>query len=265
MTGPSDSDGLSEALAEQTEALQLDLDGFEGPLHVLLELARTQKVDLARLSMAALADQFIAFMDDVQGRRIDVAAEFLLMAAWLAWLKSRLLLPKPERPVEEPDPEAESARLKARLLNLEAARRAARQLDGLAHLGRDCFLFGAPQAIAVDVVPAYEATLSDLLRAYGRQRSSAAWRRHQLPQRSAYPIAKARDRLSAQAQSLQNWTPLEDLAESPEDSQTVRESVVASTLGAALELVRDQVLSARQDAAFSPVLVRARAPDEPPP
>ena len=136
--------------ADAGETLLLDLDGFEGPLHVLLDLARTQKVDLAQIALAPLVDQYLAFIEAARAR-IDLAAEYLVMAAWLTLLKSRLLLPKPERPSDEPDPEAIAAHLSLKLQRLAEAKAAAAKLGALAQLDRDVFLNWAPQPIAITV------------------------------------------------------------------------------------------------------------------
>lgn len=240
------------------DALPIDVEGFEGPLHLLLALAQAQKVDLSRISMAALADAFLAFVADARGRRIDLAADFLLMASWLAWLKSRTLLPRPSKAADEPDPEAESEQLRARLANLAAAKDAARQLDMLDQVGRDVFLSGAPRAIAVIETVRFEASLADLLSAYGRQRSQAILRRHQLHARTVYPIAHARQRLKNLAPALNDWTPLLEIsASAPEQAAAGLASVTASTFGAALELTRDGVLDLHQERHGAPVMLKA--------
>lgn len=253
---------LDEPLSADGEGLRIDLDGYEGPLHALLDLARQQRVDLARLSMTELADQFLAFVEEAQGRQIDLAAQFLVMAAWLAWLKSRLLLPKPERPKDEPDPEAESARLKARLAKLTAAKRASEQLARLPQLGWDVWLNGAPQPIAAGPDAGYTASLADLLRAYCQRRSQALLRRHRLAQRSVYPVAAARKSLEALAPQLHEWTDLDAIAPRAEAGGPTRASTMASTLGAALELIRDGKLEARQAKPFDAVYLRARRREE---
>jgi segregation and condensation protein A len=248
------------ALDGDPEALPIDLEGFEGPLHLLLELARAQKVDLARISMAALADAFLTFVADARGRRIELAADFLVMAAWLAWLKSRLLLPKPVKPSDEPDPDHESARLRAKLANLAAAREAARRLEALDQVNRDVFLQGNPAPIAVVETVRFKASLGELLAAYGRQRSAGLLRRHQLSARTVYPIADARRRLKDMAPALKDWTPLTEIsAAAPGRAEAGMASVTASTFGAALELARDGVLDLHQDAYGAPLLLKGRA------
>lgn len=236
-------------------AIRIDLEGFEGPLHLLLELSRAQKVDLARLSMTALADQFLAFVSDAEGERLELAADFLVMASWLAWLKSRLLLPKTERPKEEPDAESEAARLRIRLEKLAAAKRAAEALQGLPQLNRDVFLNGAPQAVAVEEQVRFTATLTDLLQAYCQRRARTLLSRHRVGGRTVFPIAEARRRLVEMAPGLDAWTRLERLAP---QSTSADISPVSSTFGAALELIRDGHLEARQDKTFAPLFLRGR-------
>jgi segregation and condensation protein A len=239
-------------------SVQVELSGYEGPLDVLLDLARAQKVDLAKLSMVALADQFLAYVEDAKDRRLDVAADFLLMAAWLAWLKSRLLIPKQERPTEEPDAETQAARLAQRLMNLASARARAEQLDRCVRLCRDVFLNGAPTPIVRSDAVQFSATLGEMFAAYGAGRGRQVRARHAVAQRVVYPIAAARQHLAARAVAMADWTGLAVLAAEANAPAAPPASKVASTLGAALELIRDGVLDARQDQAFAEVLLRAR-------
>jgi segregation and condensation protein A len=245
--------------AEAGETLVLDLDGFEGPLDVLLDLARHQKVDLARISLAPLVDQYLGFIEQVRAR-IDIAAEYLVMASWLTLLKSRLLLPKPERPSDEPDPEAIAAHLTLKLQRLAEAKAAAARLGALAQLDRDVFLNGAPQPIAVTRELEWTASLHDMLSAYTSGRTRRIRVDHRIALRRVYTLEAARTRLESLLAEMEEWRPIGALQphrdrgpEAPEP-----ESYVASLFGAALELVRDQKLEARQADQHAPLYLRRR-------
>jgi segregation and condensation protein A len=243
------------------EALRLDLDGFEGPLDLLLALARTQKVDLARISLTALADQYLAFLSSATALRIDIAGDYLVMAAWLALLKARLLLPKAARNPDEPDEDALRAHLAQKLQRLEAARAAAKALWALDQVDRDVFLNPRPQAIALTKTPAWTADLMGLLNAYGAQRAKGLARRSYAARpRQAYALEAARRRLEALMPDLFDWRPLETLSPRPVPGAgaPTPASVLASLFGAALELVRDGRLEADQKGAFAPLFLRAR-------
>lgn len=261
MSIQDDPDIAFEAAGEAApeETLVLDLDGFEGPLHVLLELARAQKVDLAQIAIAPLVDQYLAFIESARGR-IDLAAEYLVMAAWLTLLKSRLLLPRPERPADEPDPEAIAAHLQARLQRLAEARANAARLGALMQLDRDVFLNAAPQPIAVTMQLEWTASLHDLLHAYCASRTHHIRAHHRVAAPRVYTLESARHRLEMLLAELDDWRPIGALqprrAAGPDAPPP--SSYVASLLGAALELVRDQKLEARQDDQFAPLFLRRR-------
>ena len=246
--------------AEDGEALIVDIDGYEGPLHVLLALARTQKVDLLKLSVLKLAEQYLAFVHEARRRRFSLAADYLVMAAWLAYLKSRLLLPKPERPkVEEPPAEEMAQRLAFRLAKLEAMRNAAETLMTRSQLGRDVFGRGDPEAIRIVPSGRIEGDLYSLMGAYIGQRQKEAQRSYKPQVPTAYPLEDARDRLRRLLPDLERWTPLTGVA--PMGAPTAgptRASYVASTLSASLELVKEGALEARQLEAFADIYLRAR-------
>lgn len=245
--------------AEAGETLVLDLAGFEGPLHVLLDLARQQKVDLAQIALAPLVDQYLAFIEDVRAR-IDLAAEYLVMAAWLTLLKSRLLLPKPERPVDEPDPEAIAAHLSLKLQRLAEARAAAAKLGALAQLDRDVFLNGSPQPIAITRELQWTASLHDMLSAYTSSRTRRIRVDHRIAPRRVYTLEAARHRLEEMLANLDDWRPIGALQPRRERGPDAPEpqSYVASLFGAALELVRDQKLEARQADQNAPLYLKRR-------
>jgi segregation and condensation protein A len=246
--------------AEDGEALIIDLEGYEGPLHVLLALARSQKVDLLKLSVLKLAEQYLAFVQQARRMRFSLAADYLVMAAWLAYLKSRLLLPRPERPrAEEPPAEEMAARLAYRLAKLDAMRTAGEALKARPQLGRDVFARGDPQAIKVIPSKRVEGDLYELMNAYISQRVKEA-KRHYTPRPpQAYPLEDARERLRTLLPELDRWTALTGIAPIGGAGQgPSRASYVASTLSATLELVKEGAMEARQLEAFADIYIRAR-------
>jgi segregation and condensation protein A len=244
------------------EVLRIELDAFEGPLHALLDLARAHKIDLAHVSVGAIADQYLAFVAQARARNIELAGDYLVMAAWLTLLKSRLLIPKAEQPVDAPDPQALEAALRAKLMRLAQTRAAAKRMDALPQLERDVFLNGAPELTALNVTSTWRADLYDLLKAYCSERSRRVRKRsYRALVRLAYPIETARRSLEAALPTLTEWRTLHALSPSPRDSAEDApppESYVASTFGASLELAREQKLELRQEAAFDPLYMRAR-------
>jgi segregation and condensation protein A len=249
------------AAAEDGEALIVDVEGYEGPLHVLLALARSQKVDLLKLSVLKLAEQYLAFVHDARKKRFSLAADYLVMAAWLAYLKSRLLLPKPEQPKGEEAPAEEiAARLAFRLAKLDAMRNAAEELRTRAQLGRDVFVRGDPEAIKVIPSGRIEGDLYTLMSAYIGQRTKEASRTYTPRPPSAYPLEDARERLRRLLPDLDRWTPLTGVAPfGPQGQGPSRASYVASTLSASLELVKEGALEARQLEAFADIYLRSKS------
>ncbi len=240
------------------EVLIVDLEVWEGPLDVLLELARSQKVDLLQISVTRLADQYLAFVRAAQSRRLVVAADYLLMAAWLAYLKSRLLLPRAQRGGEEEAPEALAARLTFRLAKLDAMRRAYQALEGGPVLGRTVFARGDPQAIRIVSCTRLDGDLYGLMEAYVGQRRRERERSYSPPPAQSFPLDDARDMLRALLPELERWTPLGGVAPMAAASGPSRASFVASTLSASLELVREGDLEARQIEHFAEIFLRAR-------
>lgn len=251
--------GAAEQAAEEGRALIIDLDGYEGPLHVLLALARAQKVDLLSLSVADLADQYLAFVHEARVRNFGLAADYLVMAAWLAYLKSRLLLPKPETVRDEPPAEELAAGLAFRLQKLDAMRTAVEALQGRPRLGLQVFTRGDPEAVTVKPSLTLRSSLHDLLGAYVGQRRRETGRRYRPTTPVVYPLDDARDRLRRLLPELKAWTPLEGIAPSTRAEGPTRASCVASTLSASLELVKEGRLEARQLAAFEDVYLRRAA------
>ena len=247
---------------ETEAAFLVDVDGFEGPLDLLLELARRQKVDLAKISVLALVDQYLGFIDEARRVRLELAADYLVMAAWLAYLKSRLLLPEPPK-ADEPNAADLASALAERLRRLEAIRAAAEQLVNRSRIGRDMALRGGAEGIETVATPQWQASIYDLLSAYARQRQKQALSRVTLRQRTVWSLAEAREALERLSGMAQEWTVLDDyLLEycvSPEIARTVR----ASSFSASLELVREGRLDLRQDRAFAPIWLRRRQNEAP--
>jgi segregation and condensation protein A len=241
------------------EALIVDLEGYEGPLDVLLALARAQKVDLLKLSVTRLAEQYLAFVREAGRRRFAVAADYLVMAAWLAYLKSRLLLPKPEALADgEATAEETAARLTFRLAKLDAMRQAAETLQDGPVLGRDVFTRGDPEAVTIISSSRLEGDLYGLVSAYVGLRRREEARCYTPPVVAAYRLDEARARLRDLLPALRRWTPLTGVAPAEDHGGPTRASCVASTLSASLELVREGALEARQLAAFQEVYLRGR-------
>jgi segregation and condensation protein A len=248
--------------AEDGDALIVDLDGYEGPLHVLLALARSQKVDLLKLSILKLAEQYLVFVQQARRLRFSLAADYLVMAAWLAYLKSRLLLPKPERKAPEEAPAEELAQgLAFRLAKLDAMRKAVEALRDRPQLGRDVFARGDPQAVKIVSSSTLEGDLYGLMRAYADQRRTHAARHYRPAAPQAYPLEDARARLRDLLPRMKSWQPLSGVAPRPRragQGEPSRASYMASTLSASLELVKEGALEARQLEAFADLYLRSR-------
>jgi len=248
--------------AEDGEALIIDLDGYEGPLHVLLALARTQKVDLLKLSILKLAEQYLTFVQQARRLRFSLAADYLVMAAWLAYLKSRLLLPKPDKKTPDEAPAEEiAAALAFRLAKLDLMRKASEAFKERPQLGRDVFTRGDPEAIRVVPSGAIDGDLYGLMRAYADQRKQHAARHYRPRPPEAYSLEDARARLRQMLPELKAWRTLEAVAPESEpglDRQPSRASYLASTLSASLELVKEGAMEARQLEHFTDLYLRSR-------
>jgi segregation and condensation protein A len=238
------------------ETLVVDIQGFEGPLDLLLSLAREQKVDLRQISILALAEQYLAFIAEVRNVRLEVAADYLVMAAWLAYLKSRLLLPEPPAD-DEPSGEELAERLTWQLRRLEAMRDAAARLMARPHVGRDIFLRGHPEDIRVIRTSVYQLEFHDLLKAYGGSRA----RQSKLPtlridRRMVFPVEQALARLGEMIGWMPDWSMLQSfLPPQIADSFGLR-SATASTLVASLELARQGLIELHQGQPFGPIHLR---------
>jgi segregation and condensation protein A len=236
----------------------VDVDGFSGPLDLLLELARRQKVDLQKISVLALAEQYLVFIEEARKFRLELAADYLVMAAWLAYLKSKLLLPDPPKG-DEPSAQDLAGQLAYRLQRLEAIRAAARLLVDRTRLGRDVFARGQPEPIVVTKTAEWDATLYDLLAAYSRERQKHALSRVRLHRRVVWSLAEAREALQRLIGIAVDWTALDDYLTSYVVEPAMKRTVRASSLVAMLEMVREGVIEVQQDRAFAPIWVKARA------
>ncbi|PWC34794.1 chromosome segregation protein ScpA [Azospirillum sp. TSO35-2] len=248
-----------------SEQLLLVLDGFEGPLDMLLALGRDQKVDLTRISILELADQYLAFVAEARKVRLELAADYLVMAAWLAYLKSRLLLPEPEG--EEPSGEDMAAALAFQLQRLEAMKEAAARLFARPRLGIDVHPRGAPEDLDLHRKSVYEVTLFDLLRAYGRHRGrKEAGVLHIAPVR-LYSMEEAVQRLSALLGHMPDWATLASFLPggAGEGGALLTRSALAAHFAATLELAKAGRVELRQEGAFAPLYVRSRRGDGGPP
>jgi segregation and condensation protein A len=241
------------------EALIVNLDGFAGPLDVLLALARTQKVDLAKISVLALAEQYLAFITAARKLRLELAADYLVMAAWLAFLKSKLLLPREHAAEDEPSGDELAARLAFRLKRLEAMRNAAATLLTRKRLGRDVFARGMPEGVRTIRVRQYTAAIYDLLKAYAEQRRRTTRRVHVVPRRTVWSIKEARERLEAMVGDwTSEWIELEKYLAQYLANPDIARTAVASSFGAALEMAREGLVELSQAEPFAPIYMRKR-------
>ncbi|MDP2621735.1 MAG: ScpA family protein [Hyphomicrobiales bacterium] len=255
------TDGLlrSPAWDAGEDAFIVDVAGFEGPLDLLLAMARTQKVDLARISILALAEQYLGFIVELRSMRLELAADYLVMAAWLAYLKSRLLLPD-QADDEEPSGAELAAQLAFRLQRLEAMREAAASLMTRNRLGRDVFARGAPEGIRLERRSEYTAELYDLLKAYAMQREKVALANYRIRPRPVVTLAEAREALQRLVGQISDWARLDACLAEFVLGQASRASAVASTFSASLELVREGRIEIRQDKAYAPIYMRSTGP-----
>jgi segregation and condensation protein A len=241
------------------KVLVVDLDGFEGPLDLLLAMARLQKVDLSRISILGLAEQYLAFIAEADKLRLELAADYLVMAAWLAYLKSRLLLPKESKTEIEPSGEELAQRLTFRLMRLEAMRQAAARLMNRARLGRDVFARGMPEGTRTIRETTYTAQIYDLLKAYAEQRSRTVKRVHVVKARTVWSIKDARKRLEELVgEAAGNWVQLDLFLERYLPAPEAGRTVLASSFGATLEMAREGIVEIRQDAPFAPIYMRKK-------
>ena len=243
--------------AADEPALVIDVEGFEGPLDLLLMLARQQKVDLAKISILALADQYLAFIEEARKLRLELAADYLVMAAWLAYLKSRLLLPDQHEP-DGLSAEDMATALAQRLRRLEAIRQVAEQLLNRPQLGRQVFARGLPEPIAEIKKPEWSATLYDLLSAYAGRRQTQARSFVRMPKRTVWSLAEARAAVERLIGQAIDWCVLDEFLIAYMVEPSLAATVRASSFAATLELVREGRMEVHQHAAFAPLYVRKR-------
>ncbi len=271
MTQPSD-DPTTEAVpftedndgkwGSEEHTLIVDVEGFEGPLDLLLTLARQQKVDLAKISILALANQYLSFVEDARRLRLELAADYLVVAAWLAYLKSRMLLPEPAAP--EGLSAADMAKaLALRLRRLDAIRVAGAQLFERAQLGRDVFGRGDPEPIAEIKRPEWSATLYDLISAYAVERQRNAIKRVRFAKRTVWTLVQARAMLERMVGVGGDWSRLDEYLIAFVVEPSMRPTAFASSLAATLELVREGAIEVQQEHAFAPIYLRRRPAGDP--
>ena len=255
---PFEEDTISVADRMAAEALIVDVDGFEGPLDVLLTLSRTQKVDLRRISVLALAQQYLAFVERAKVLRLELAADYLVMAAWLAFLKSRLLLP-PDPAEEGPTGEELAAHLAFQLERLQAMRDAAARLMGRDRLGRDFFARGQTHEVTRTRVVKYTANLLDLMQGYARIRTRDEFRPFVMDRDAVFTMEQALDRMRGLIGYAGDWTDISSyLPEGWEIDPQRRRSATAATFAASLELVKEGHLEIRQSETFAPIQLRKK-------
>ncbi len=255
---PEGDEPLRAQATADPDALVVDVAGFEGPLDLLLDLARRQKVDLQRISVLALAEQYLVFIAAARRLKLELAADYLVMAAWLAYLKSRLLLPGPGDG-EEPPAEELAARLAFRLQRLQAMREAAAQLMARDRLGRDVFGRGAPEPLAVETRIAYADNLIDLLKAYAQRRQQKLTHgRYSVNRRPVWSVHDARQVLEGMLGKMGDWGRFDGWLAPYLGEMEKRPSIIASSFSASLELAREGRLELRQESAFEPIYMRRK-------
>ncbi len=253
ITLPEDDWAGPGAAATEDAALYLELDGWEGPLDLLLDLARRQKVDLRKISILELVDQYLTYIEQAEALRLELAADYLVMAAWLAYLKSALLLPRDEQ--EDPSPEELALRLQLRLQRLAAMRDAAARLMGRDRLGRDVFLLGAPEGLRVDRKAKWQCDWFALVQAYGQVKARTAPVVHMVRDRMVMTLDSALARVSSMLGVNIDWMDLKDFLP-PHADPKLRRSAMASSFVAALELARLGKAELQQEHTFGPLMLR---------
>lgn len=255
---------VDERAAPDPDQLTLELGSWEGPLDLLLALARNQKVDLRAISILALVEQYLAFIDGAKQLKLEIAADYLVMAAWLAYLKSRLLLPDPPSEEEEPSAEDMAATLAFQLQRLEAMQKAGAKLMAGTLLGRDVFARGFPERFEVDARVRWDVTLYELLTAYADHKRRTDYSRLRIAATELYSMDDALQRLSERLGQMPLWEALSSFLPADIRDGLVFRSAVAATFLAALELAKSGKLDLRQAERFGPILVRSPGLDDSP-
>lgn len=250
----TEDDDFDAPPVRQSDELTLALDGWEGPLDLLLSLARAQKVDLAQISILQLVEQYLAYLGEARALKLEIAADYLVMAAWLAYLKSCLLLPKD--PEADPSPEEIALRLQMRLQRLDAMREAGARLLGRDRIGRDVFVRGAPEGLRLVRKAAWQVRDFDLFASYGAVQARTAPAMHIVHARAVMTLEEAIERVSRMIGAALDWTALESFLPATQDPR-FRRSALASSFLAMLELARRGRLEFAQEAAFAPISLKA--------
>jgi segregation and condensation protein A len=246
------------AAEAEGETLVVDVEGFEGPLDLLLAMARTQKVDIAKISVLALAQQYLDFIAEARRLRLEIAADYLVMAAWLTFLKSKLLLPAEHGEEGEPSGEELAQLLAFRLKRLGAMRDAAAQLMTRKRLGRDVFARGMPEPLRITRKSSYQANIYDLLKAYAQQRQRTSVRTMQVRTRTVWSLKEARVELERLLGMSCDWAALDEVLAEFLVGPELRKTALASSFTATLEMTREGALEIRQERLFAPLLIRRR-------
>jgi segregation and condensation protein A len=246
------------AAEAEGETLVVDVEGFEGPLDLLLAMARTQKVDIAKISVLALAQQYLDFIAEARRLRLEIAADYLVMAAWLTFLKSKLLLPAEHGEEGELSGEELAQLLAFRLKRLGAMRDAAAQLMTRKRLGRDVFARGMPEPLRITRKSSYQANIYDLLKAYAQQRQRTSVRTMQVRTRTVWSLKEARVELERLLGMSCDWAALDEVLAEFLVGPELRKTALASSFTATLEMTREGALEIRQERLFAPLLIRRR-------
>lgn len=257
-------DAASESAdGDLEDSLIINVSGYEGPLDMLLTMARSQKVDLTKISVLDLADQYLGFITEARRLKLELAADYLVMAAWLAFLKSKLLLPDQDDEEEGPSAEQLAAHLAFRLKRLEAMREAAAAIFNRKRLGRDVFGRGMPEGIRLIKTPRYKAETYELLSAYSQQRQRTTITTHKVQERTVWSIKDARVRLERILGMSLEWFPIDRFLQEFLKVSDLHKTVLASTFSATLEMARDGELELKQARPFAPLYLRRRKDDGP--
>ncbi|MDD3370419.1 MAG: ScpA family protein [Alphaproteobacteria bacterium] len=244
--------------------LVVSLEGFEGPIDLLLTLAREQKLDLGKLQILPLAEQYLAYIAEAHRLRLEIAADYLVMAAWLAYLKSRLLLPEPERPEDQENPAAMAEALKFQLMRLEAMQKAAKQIQERPQLGADVFLRGIPEPVEIEEKPIYFLRIQDLLVALSAPSRRRKPEAYNVKRTRLYGLEESVSRMRHLLGTMPDWSILQSYLPDVVDAEEALEvrSAIASTFAATLELAKSGEIELRQDGTYEPIYVRRREKTE---
>ena len=252
-----------ETITEPAD-LVLALDGFEGPIDLLLSLARDQKVDLGKIAILPLAEQYLRYIAELRRLRLEIAADYLVMAAWLAYLKTRLLLPEPEQAKDETDPASMADALKFQLLRLEAMQKVAKQIQEKPQLGSDIFLRGIPEPVTIEENPIYFLPIQGLLTALAAPMRRRKPETYNIVRTRLYSLEESVSRLRHLLGAMPSWGTLQSYLPDVIGAEEIMEvrSALASTFAATLELVKNGELELRQDGSFAPIYLRRREKTE---